>query len=340
MKKKNVIIKQNIGVDMAKDDFQVVFSTFGEQFEKRIVGSRTFNNTFKGCNEFLQWANSKRNQGLNLHVTTEATGVYHELLCYYLCKHSDATIHVVLPNLSKKFGQSLGTKSKTDKIDAKILAQMGLERDLIEWRPINKDLLFLKQLTRERDSFICSKTAAINRLHASLHQGVPNKFAIGKITEHVTFLNKQISEIEQEIKLFVNSDENLKRKISYLTSIPGVGLITAVTIVAETGGFESFTSIKQLTSYVGLDVVVKESGKWKGKSKISKKGNGYIRKALFMPALSAKKYSATMSVFYKRIKERKGAKMVAVVAVQRKLLGLMYSLWKNEQMYVHQIEKI
>jgi transposase len=330
---KNVIIKQNIGVDIAKNDFKVVFSTLDETFQKKIVACRTFTNTFNGCKDFLQWANLKKNNALALHVTTEATGVYHELLCYYLCKHSDVKIHVVLPNLSKRFGQSLGTKSKTDEIDAKILAQMGLERDLMDWRPINKDLLFLKQLTRERDSFICSKTAATNRLHAQTHQGFPCKFTIGKITEHVTFLSKQVHEIEQEIKSFVNGDEGLKRKISFLTSIPGVGLITAVTVVAETGGFESFTSIKQLTSYAGLDVVVRESGKWKGKSKISKKGNSYIRKSLFMPALSTPRYSAKMNEFYERISTKNGAKMAGVVAVQRKLLGLMYTLWKNEQVY-------
>ena len=332
---KKIIIKQNIGVDIAKDDFKVVFSTMGTNLEKRILGSRTFSNNHKGCRDFLQWANSKKDQQLDLHVTVEATGIYHESLCYFLCQEANINIHVVLPNLSKKYGQSLGIKSKTDKIDAQILAQMGLERELMVWQPISKELLFLKQITRERGALLQSKTVVNNRLHAYTHQGKPNKSSLTRLKKHLAFLDKQILQIEREIKIFVDQDERLKTKLSYLTSIPGVGFITAVTIVAETGGFECFTNIKQLTSYAGLDIKIRESGAWKGKSKISKRGNSHIRKCLYMPALTAAKYATTLQSSYERISSKHGSKMVGVVAVQRKLLGLMFSLWKNEQMYMH-----
>jgi len=328
------IIKQNIGVDISKNDFKVAFSTIGSDLQKKVLGSRTFTNNLKGCQEFLQWSNAKKNGHLDLHVTVEATGVYHEHLCYFLCKQQGIKVHVVLPNLSKKYGQSLGIKSKTDKIDAQILAQMGLERELIAWQPINKDLLFLKQMTREREALVESKSAVNNRLHAYTHQGQPNTSSVNRTKKYLIFLDKQILQIEQEIKSFIEGDENLKTKLSYLTSIPGVGFITAVTIVSETGGFESFTNIKQLTSYAGMDVRVRESGTWKGKSKISKKGNSHIRKSLYMAALTASKYATTLQGFYDRISTKKGSKMVGIVAIQRKLLGLMFSLWKNEQMYV------
>ena len=330
---KHMIIKQNIGVDIAKDDFKVVFSTLGEQLQKKIVGSRTFRNDFKGCKDFLHWACARKDKGLCLHVTVEATGVYHEQLCYYLCREADLKVHVVLPNLSKKYGQSLGSKSKTDKVDAQILSSMGLERDLREWQPISKDLLFLKQLTRERDSLIQTKTSASNLLHAYTHQGRPNKSSVGRIKKRLLFLSKQILQIEEEIKLFIDGEEALKQNLSYLTSIPGVGLITAVTVVSETNGFEGFASIKQLTSYAGLDVVIRESGKWKGMSRISKKGNSRIRKVLYMAALTASQYAPTLKTAYERISGNHASNMVGMVAVERKLLGLMFSLWKNKQMY-------
>jgi len=119
----------------------------------------------------------------------------------------------------------------------------------------------------------------------------------------------------------------------YLLSIPGVRLLTAATIVAETNGFAAFESIKQLTSYAGLDVRIAESGKWKGKSKISKRGNSHIRKALFMPSLSKITHDKATKQFFERIKTKKGIGMVATVAVERKLLGLMFSLWKKQEMY-------
>ena len=93
--------------------------------------------------------------------------------------------------------------------------------------------------------------------------------------------------------------------MKYLLSIPGVGAITAATIVAETNGFAAIKNMKQLTSYAGLDVRINESGKWKGKSTISKRGNSHIRKALFFPAISHKTHDKTAGKFYERIKAKK-----------------------------------
>ena len=121
--------------------------------------------------------------------------------------------------------------------------------------------------------------------------------------------------------------------MDFLLSVKGIGIVTASIIVAETNGFTGFTSIKQLTSYAGLDVRIRESGKWKGKSKISKHGNKYIRGALYMPSMSYKTHNKKARLFYDRINQRTGNGLIAIVAVERKLLGLMYSLWKKEEMF-------
>jgi transposase len=180
---------------------------------------------------------------------------------------------------------------------------------------------------------VCTRTSVANQLHAYRHQGKPNKDSINRSQKHIDFINKQVKQIEKEITNFVNQDEKLKTKIGYLESIPGVGLVTAAVIVVETNGFAAFESIKQLTSYAGLDVRIQESGKWKGKSKISKRGNSHIRKALYMPSISKKTHDLKSKQFFERIKEKKGIGMIAIVAVERKLLGLMFSLWKKEEMY-------
>jgi transposase len=331
MEKSN--IKQNVGIDISKDDFKVCYSVMSEFGKMTIKGSRTFSNNLRGFKEFFEWITSKRDSDKETYFTMEATGVYHEGLAYFLYKKTDFRVVIVLPNQSKKYGQSLGEKSKTDKIDARILAQMGLERALRLWQPISEDLLELKQLTRERDALVQNRTVAANHLHAFSHQGKSNKHSISRTTQLIKFIDKQVKNIENEIKTLVNQDDKLKRKLEFLTSIPGVGLLTAATIAAETNRFASFTSIKQLTSYAGLDVKIAESGTWKGKSRISKCGNRHIRKILYMSSLSNTQHDKRNKQFYERLKENKKLPMVALVAVQRKMLGLMFSLWKNETMY-------
>ena len=334
MKKEKEIIKQNVGVDVSKDDVKVALSNLTTDYHVVVRSTRTFSNTNKGFQELQNWLKGKTEPTLPAHFTMEATGVYYEGLAYFFYERGYC-LHVVLANYAKKYGQSLGIKSKTDKLDARTLAQMGLERELRVWQPVSPSLLGLKQLTRERDALVCNRTAAANQLHAYRHQGKPNKDSIARTVKHISFLDRQVKEIESEITKFVNRDKDLKTKMKYLLSIPGVGLLTAAVIVAETNGFAAIESIKQLTSYAGLDVRIAESGTWKGKSKISKRGNSHIRKALFMPSLSRKTHDPTTNRFYERLKEKKGIGMIATVAVERKLLGLMYSLWKKEEMYRH-----
>jgi len=326
------IIRENIGIDIAKDDFKVCLSAMDANGRITIRGSRSFANTHRGFEEFYEWTGRKSGTPAKVHFTMEATGVYYEGLAYFLWQQS-SVVHVVLPNKVKNYAKSLDFKSKTDKIDAQILSRFGLERELRRWQPISPNLLELKQLTRERDRLVRNRTAMSNRLHSSEHEGKPHHRIIDRTQEHIALLDRQIKEIEGEIKTLVAGDEPLKRKFAFLQSIPGVGMLTVAVIAAETNGFETFTGIKQLTSYAGLDVKIQESGTWKGKSRISKRGNCHIRKALYMPSLSRVKHDSAAALFYENIRSRRGHAMVALVAVQRKTLGLMFSLWKNEVMY-------
>lgn len=113
-----------------------------------------------------------------------------------------------------------------------------------------------------------------------------------------------------------------------------MALLTAVTVLAETNGFELIRSKRQLTSYAGLDVQEKQSGtSVKGKAKISKKGNRHLRKALHMPALSAIRNEERFTTIFVRLVSKHGVKMKAAVAVQRKLLELIYTLYKTNKPY-------
>ena len=133
-----------------------------------------------------------------------------------------------------------------------------------------------------------------------------------------------------------NSD--LKRKVDFMTSIPGISFISAATVAGETLGFESIVNGKQLSSYSGYDVVLRESGNFKGKTRISKKGNSHIRAALHMPSMTCVRCNPTLKTFYQRLKPKKAKPLVALVAVHRKLLILMFTLWKNGEFYDAEFE--
>jgi len=324
------VLRQNVGIDLSKDDFKADITVLTENLECRTITQKKFNNSPSGITEFLKWSDSnKANSSMELGYTMEATGIYHENLAYALFEKEKA-VHVVLPNLAKKFAESIGYKSKTDKLDAKSLGRMGVERILTRWKPCSKNIKVLKNLTRERAMRQKEKTKAKNQLHALRYSNSPNQSTLERYDSLISFLEDQVKVIEKEINELIQSDQVLSKKVEKITSTPGLGLITVASVIAETNGFASITNIKQLQSYAGYDIRIRESGKWKGRSKISKKGNSYIRHALYFPSYTIIKYSKYHKSFYDRLVEKKGKSLIASTAIQRKLLGLIYTLWKND----------
>jgi len=327
------VIKQNVGVDISKDDFKVCFYRLDQNGRKSIKGTRTFNNTLAGFMAFLKWIESKRIESLSVRITIEATGVYYENLSYFL-NDNGYRVSVVLPNKSKEYAKSLNLKTKTDKEDAKMLGQMGIERDLLKWEPVSAKMRILKQLTRDRVSILEEKTRIGNKIHALNHSFEPNKGAIKRMNQRLKLLKKQLTEVEKEIEQAIKTDELLNEKVTNICKVKGLGLVTVATVIAETNGFLLFTSRAQLVSYAGYDVVEKDSGtSVKGKPRISKKGNTHIRRVLHFPAITLVKHEPQFKQLFDRILERSAIKMKGYVAVQRKALILIYTLFKKNVAY-------
>jgi transposase len=285
--------------------------------------------------DFVKWFNKLAQESLEVHITMEATGVYHENLAYDLDEELNVVVHILLPNIAKKYFESLNVKVKTDKVDSEILARLGLERQLDTWVLTSKYYRTLRFLNREKEHLNREKTMIKNQLHASIHSANGLKKSENRQINRVKYIENQIKSVEADIKKAVSKDEFLVKKIEKITTIPGVGFATAVGIIAETGGFATIKSIKQLTSYAGYDVVIKESGtSVKAKTRISKKGNSHIRHLLHMPSLTSIRHSATHKNTFERMVNNKDKKMIGVVAIQRKLLGLIYTLWKNDTTYI------
>lgn len=326
------IVKQSVGIDVAMDTFAASIMVKLSDDSIKHLEHREFKNDFNGFEAFSKWVNKYKKKEIPLPFVMEATGVYYEDLAYYL-HNKEEIVNVLLPNKAKKYAESFNIKSKTDKIDSKMLGQMGVERKLDPLRLAPKHYRHLRKLSRERQQLKKETTKIKNQLHAEEHSGDTIDTSLDRMHERIEYIDKQVKSIEGEMKQLVKEHELLNRKITLLMTIKGVAFITAAGVIAETQGFANFTSIKQLTSYAGYDVSLKQSGKYNGKSKISKKGNSHIRQLLYMPALSSITHSNRFRKFYDRVNEGKPNNLIGLTAVQRKLLGLMFTLCKNDTEY-------
>lgn len=323
------ILKQVLGIDVAQKELVVSLGRLHEDLTVDIYANKVFENTHKGFVSLISWVRKLTDPGVAVRFVMEATGVYHEPLAYFLAEQSEQ-VSIVLPNKISNYFRTLEIKTVTDRTASEAITRFGLERKLDGWQRPNPILKKLRQLTRERDQIVQQRTMAKNQLHAETAEAEPNDTTVKRINKHILFLDKQEKEIKDEISVLAKKDQQVVNSIALLTSIPGVGLLTAVTVLAETNGFELTRNKRQLTSYAGLDVREKQSGtSVKGKPKISKRGNRYLRKSLHLPALAAIRFDERFKAVFARLVARHGIKMKAAVAVQRKLLELMYVLYKT-----------
>lgn len=327
-------LKYGVGIDISKSTFTVCICSILKDYSLSYSNVCNFDNDKKGFNQFLRWIKKHTDKDIDIFYLMEATGVYYEHLAYHL-HNLQKRLHVALPSNTKNYFKSLNIKSKTDKIDSKVLSQLACERKHEPWHPPKEIYRKLRSLTRYLEQLKNQKTMISNRLHSKEHAFEIPKAVIKEEKKLLKMFDKSIAACVEQIEKLVASDKQLSHKIEKLESIKGVGFLTTVTVVAETLGFEYFYSKKQLTSYAGYDVVYRESGSSvNGKTKISKKGNSHIRKALHFPSMVAARYNNEMKKFYQRIVAKRGVKKVGCIAVARKLLELMYVLWKTDQYYI------
>lgn len=327
------IIRQSLGIDVSMKKVDCCISFQNVNREITIVSEMEFDNNPNGFVELINWIRKNALEGISLSIVMEATGVYYENLAFYLHEHSNYDLSIILPAKVKYYFKSLNYKTKTDKIDALMLAQYGIERNLSLWQPPSYKLKEIKALCREyRDSKKLINQLK-NQLHAKNHSYKPMPSSIQRLNRRIELIEFQCLEIESELRKLVFESEFLSTKIEKICTIPGVGFITAISIIAESNGFILIRNAKQLTSYAGLDVQHNNSGTKTGKSRISKKGNAYIRQALYMPALSAARVNKNLADFYARINDKKSCKKIGIIGVSRKLLILIYTLYKNDEYF-------
>ncbi len=334
-------VKQVVGIDVAQSELVVSLGVMMEDLNHILGQPKSFTNNLKGFNALMAWVKKNVDDETKLRFVMEATGVYHEKLAYFLDDRG-YSLSVVLPNKISNYFRTLEVKTINDQTAAVAIARFGLERNLDNWvrpRPVYRSL---RQLTRERNQIIEQRTISMNHLHAEQSEADPCAHSIQRIKSLIKLLNQHEKEVIANIKSLIKKDERLKEDITLLSSIVGVGEITAASVIGELNGFELIRNKRQIASYAGFDVVEKKSGtSVKGKTKISKRGNKQLRKAMYMPALTAIKHDPRCKDIYIRLISKHGIKKKAITAIQRRLLEMMYTVFKTRKAYdKHYLDKV
>lgn len=327
------IVKQVAGIDVAQKELVVTMGRMYDDWTPELYSHKSFANTQKGFMTLVLWVQKQSVQEVPVRFVMEATGVYHERLAYFL-DEKGYEASVILPNKISNYFRTLDVKTVTDKTSSEAIARFGLERKLDSWKRPKPVFKKIRQLTREREQLVQIRTMVKNQLHAEQAEAEPNADSVTRQKKQIALLNKQEKEIKKEIAILSKQDTKVEESIQLISTVPGVGILTAATVLAETNGFELIRNKRQLTGYTGLDVKEKQSGtSIKGKTRISKKGNKYLRKAMHMPSLTAIRSNERFKAIFERLVSKHGIKMKAVVAVQRKLLEMIYIIYKTNTPY-------
>jgi len=267
-------------------------------------------------------------------VVMEATGSYHETIAIYLC---EAGIDVVVlnPARSHYYAKCVGKRVKTDRVDAQVLARFGQthEAELERYVPPRLSEREFRALVRMRHDLVRTCAAAKTRLQGPVLQALEAKL----LHAQIAFFNEQIEVLDEQIKALIQADEALKRKEALLRSIPGVGAITAWTLLAEVGDFARFPSAKQLAAFAGVCPTFRHSGtSQNGPGRMSRAGNPTIRKLLYLAAMAALRSEGVFKTQYTHLVDQGKAKMTAVVAIMHKILRVAYGVIKTGQPFLNE----
>lgn len=283
-----------------------------------------FANDGSGHAALRVWATTQA-AGVPLGFCLESTGAYGEALAQAL---ADAGQHVsvVNPARVKYAGLMRGQGNKTDRADAKLIAEYATREHPPAWQPPRPEVRELQALVRRRDDLRALAAGEKGRLAAP---GL-SRATRSSIRRTVAFLEREADRLQRQADDVIAATAALQADRELLESIPGVGAVTAQAILAELPEPARFASAQQAAAYAGLAPREYGSGtSVRKRTRLSKAGNARLRKALYLPTLTAIRFNPLLKAFFERLVAAGKAKMAAVGACMRKLLMIAYGVLKS-----------
>lgn len=306
-----------VGVDVSKKKFDV--------YVERPDGrgrSKVFPNAPDGFAALLAWGRAQGVDWTHTGVCLEATGPYGTPLARAL-HETGVVVAIENPARIQAFARLLGARVKTDRADARLIARYARQHPPRRWTPPSAQQERLHALVGRLDDLLVMRTmeqARAQQLHGEALRSVQNVLKA---------LEDEIARLRDAIRDSIDHDPDLRHQAELLGSIPGLGQETISRVLAYLGPLERFERVRQVVAYVGLNPRVRQSGQWTGASPISKQGSSAIRKALYMPALVAKRHNPVLRAFCGRLAAKDKRPKHVVVAAMRKLVHLMWGVLKS-----------
>ena len=308
-----------LGIDIAKASYQVSL--------KRPDGKRrnkSIRNTAAGHAALLEWLT--RQAPDPVHACLEATGTYGEVAATALVD-AGHRVSLVNPAAVKAFAQSQLRRTKTDGVDAEVLADFCAAMTPSLWTPWPVEVRTLQGLVRRREAVQDMLTQERNRQQAG-ELAAPVAASVARM---VDTLEAELADLDRQIRDHLDQHPMLRTQRDLLCTIPGIGVATAARLLAECRSITAFDSARAYAAFAGLVPRESQSGQTRGRARLSKLGSARLRYALYFPALSASRAKGPVRAFAARLRGAGKAKMVVVAAVMRKLLHIAYGVLKHQR---------
>lgn len=308
-----------LGIDIAKAKFQVALLIADK------VRHQSFPNTAAGFQQLAQWL--LRHAVSSVHACLEATGTYGDALAAWL-HDGGHRVSVVNPSIIHAYARTQLARSKTDRLDAELIARFTATQRPSLWTPPAFEIRELQALVRRLDALQGMRAQEANRLVA----GVVVADVRDSIAAILASLDAQIAHLQRLIRAHLDQHPGLRAQRDLLTTIPGIGNATAAVLIAELFD-KRYTSARQAAAFAGLVPRLVESGTLRRRARLSKIGPGRLRKALYFPAVTALRWNPTIRAVRARLAAAGKPPMVIIGAAMRKLIHLAYGVLKTGRAY-------
>jgi transposase len=307
-----------LGIDVGKSELHAAILQDERASTKNVPNSET------GIRQLITWLKNRKAE--NIHACLESTGGWSEAVA--LALHREGyLVSIVNPCRIKAFAQSEMLRTKTDAVDAALIARFCRLHKPEPWEPPTPEVLALQALVRRYQSLTAMCTEEQNRLGAPM---LTEEVRVS-VEKHIEHLRNELEEIDRKIDKLFEDHPPLRKQRDLLTSIPGIGETTAARILGEMPHIAEFRDVKAVVAYAGLSPRHYQSGSIQRSSRLAKIGNGQLRCSLYFPAIAALRYNPIVKSLGARLQERGKAKMSIIAAAMRKLLVLAYGVLKSGQ---------
>jgi transposase len=307
--------KRFIGIDVSKASLDCALVQ-----GQAIVATRQFENNPCGHERLIAWA---RTLEASLLVT-EATGGYEAAVVVGLAG-AGLPIAVVNPRQARDFAKALGVLAKTDRVDAAVLARFAQRIGPAVRAPKTEELSAMEAVLVRRRQLVDMLTAEQHR------HGMARGPIARQIAQHLRWLQRQIEAADDDLNGMIANSSLMQRKLDLLSSVPGVGRVTAISLMAQLPELGTLNE-KKISALVGVCPFNRDSGQMRGK-RIIWGGRARVRSALYMAALVAARHNPVIRDFYQRLLAAGKAKKLALVACMHKLLLILNALIKTNSMW-------